>query len=182
MSVCTFAPATNLFEPQSYSRQLAPAMPRALRAARKILGCEHLAEDAVQEALVSLCQERQAPADLGGWLVRTVIHRSLHQRRTLLRRHRHELAAGQRRDDVCCDNPLHHARVAEDEARLREAIAALPEDQRRVVELRLDQGLDYEAIARVIERPVGTVRSRLHRARSSLAEAIAELGPELESG
>ncbi len=179
MSVCLSATSSlPLFDATAFARFVEPVLPRALRAARKILGCEHLAEDAVQEALLTLHRETRPPEDLGGWLVRTVVHRSLHQRRTLLRRHRHELAAGMRRDDVCCDNPLHHARDAENEARLLAAISTLPEDQRRVVELRLDQDLDYEAIAQEIQRPVGTVRSRLHRARRALAAAFPELEQE----
>ena len=57
---------------------------------------------------------------------------------------------------------------------LRE-IERLPEEAREVLVLRDMQDLSYEEIAQVVECPVGTVRSRLHRARGTLREALAPL-------
>src|SRR5262245_29319224 len=68
-------------------------LPRLLAVARRILGSDDLAWDAIQEALMCLWHEREEPRDLRGWLVRTVVHRSLHQVRSLERRRRHELSA-----------------------------------------------------------------------------------------
>jgi|SoiMethySBSTD1v2_1073268.scaffolds.fasta_scaffold456682_2 RNA polymerase sigma-70 factor (ECF subfamily) len=62
--------------------------------------------------------------------------------------------------------------------RLRSALAALPEDQRVVVALREWEGLDYEEIAAIEGVPVGTVRSRLARARTALREALGEAEAE----
>jgi RNA polymerase sigma-70 factor, ECF subfamily len=58
---------------------------------------------------------------------------------------------------------------------MREALAALPELQREVLELRLQQDLSYEEIAAVLRIPVGTVRSRLHNAVARLRETIEPL-------
>jgi RNA polymerase sigma-70 factor (ECF subfamily) len=58
-----------------------------------------------------------------------------------------------------------------DEA-LRLAIAELPEERRVVVLLRDVEGLAYEEIAEILALPVGTVRSRLHRARLDLKEQL----------
>jgi RNA polymerase sigma-70 factor (ECF subfamily) len=55
---------------------------------------------------------------------------------------------------------------------LRRAVAALPLEQRAVVALQLWDGLDYEEIAAVEAVPVGTVRSRLARAKESLRRAL----------
>jgi RNA polymerase sigma-70 factor (ECF subfamily) len=58
------------------------------------------------------------------------------------------------------------------ETALGRAIAELPEDHRIVVVLRDLEGLSYEEIARVLELPLGTVRSRLHRARTDLKDKL----------
>ena len=59
-----------------------------------------------------------------------------------------------------------------DAARLEAAIAALPPQFRETLVLRDIQGLDYREIAQVTEVPVGTVMSRLARARRRLIEMI----------
>jgi len=150
-------------------------------AARRILGCDHLAADAVQETLLSLWQQPEAPVDLPGWLVRAVVHRSLHQRRSLQRRIRHEHHAA---SAACalhehCDNPLHEAWAHELDHRLETALAALPKDQGHAFVLFEREGLDYDAIAARLRVPVGTVRSRLHRARAALQQQFATLAMEL---
>jgi RNA polymerase sigma-70 factor (ECF subfamily) len=55
---------------------------------------------------------------------------------------------------------------------LREALAKLPEEYRAPIVLREIEGANYERIAEILEIPVGTVRSRLHRARNALREAL----------
>ena len=59
---------------------------------------------------------------------------------------------------------------------LRAALARLPEHHRTILLLREMEGLDYEAIAQTLELPIGTVRSRLARARKALAELLREEG------
>ena len=56
--------------------------------------------------------------------------------------------------------------------RLEEAIARLPEAQRRVFVLVAIHGQELEAVAAVEEVPVGTIKSRLHRARAALAHDL----------
>lgn len=56
-----------------------------------------------------------------------------------------------------------------------EAIAALPEDLRSAVTLRELDGLSYEQIATVMDCPVGTVRSRIFRAREEIERRIGHL-------
>lgn len=52
------------------------------------------------------------------------------------------------------------------------ALERLPDDFRVAVVLRDVEGLEYEAIAEVLEVPIGTVRSRLHRGREALREIV----------
>ena len=63
-----------------------------------------------------------------------------------------------------------------DVARLRAAIAALPERYRAVVVLCDLEEKTYEEASEVVECPVGTVRSRLHRARALLARKLIGKG------
>lgn len=160
------------------SAALADELPRAHAVARRLLGCDHLAADAVQEALVALWRQREAPTDLRGWLVRAVVFRARHLRRTASRRRRHEHGAAEHCAlHAGCDNPLHHAYAHELGHRLDQALAELPPEQRAAFQLYVETGLDYRGIACRLSLPVGTVRSRLHRARQALQAALGGPAP-----
>jgi RNA polymerase sigma-70 factor (ECF subfamily) len=58
---------------------------------------------------------------------------------------------------------------------VNEAMEALPEDLRTAIVLREIEGLSYEEIANVMECPIGTVRSRIFRAREAIAERLRPL-------
>jgi RNA polymerase sigma-70 factor (ECF subfamily) len=55
------------------------------------------------------------------------------------------------------------------------AIAALPEDLRTAIILRELEGMSYEEIAQTMECPVGTVRSRIFRARDAISKKVGSL-------
>ncbi len=55
---------------------------------------------------------------------------------------------------------------------IRQAIEALPEELRQAITLREFDGLSYEDIATVMDCPIGTVRSRIFRARESIEQAM----------
>jgi RNA polymerase sigma-70 factor (ECF subfamily) len=61
--------------------------------------------------------------------------------------------------------------------RVRQAVATLPENYREVVVLCELQEMTYEEAAEALDCPVGTVRSRLHRARALLVEKLREAKP-----
>lgn len=63
---------------------------------------------------------------------------------------------------------------------VQQAIAALPEDQRRVIELALIEGLPYDEIADRLGVPEGTVKTRVARARARLRLGLRRLGIEDE--
>jgi RNA polymerase sigma-70 factor, ECF subfamily len=54
-------------------------------------------------------------------------------------------------------------------------MAALPEDLRTALTLREIDGLSYEEIAEIMDCPIGTVRSRIFRAREAIDEALRPL-------
>jgi RNA polymerase sigma-70 factor (ECF subfamily) len=59
------------------------------------------------------------------------------------------------------------------------AVEALPEELRTAITLREIEGLSYEEIASMMNCPIGTVRSRIFRAREAIAE---KLRPQLGTG
>jgi len=80
-------------------------------------------------------------------------------------------------DGVDCpsvdSDPLEHLTRAEATARVRKAIAVLPPAYREAIVLCELNDLDYVTAAAVMHCAVGTVRSRLHRARARLASGLA---------
>ncbi|MDA0838541.1 MAG: sigma-70 family RNA polymerase sigma factor [Planctomycetota bacterium] len=63
---------------------------------------------------------------------------------------------------------------------IQEAIDSLSEDYRMVVVLRHIEQMECQHVAEVLEWPVGTVKSRLHRARNELKERLREKLPDFE--
>ncbi|TAH38678.1 MAG: sigma-70 family RNA polymerase sigma factor [Planctomycetota bacterium] len=146
---------------------------RLLAVARRILGSEDLAWDAVQEALLALWMLRQAPPSPRAWLLRAVVHRSLHLRRGLQRRRRNEELALAACPLCTPEEPLHVLENADLRAALAQALEVLSSEQRVVFLLYEVHGLDYAAIAAQRRVAIGTVRSRLSRARAALQAELA---------
>jgi RNA polymerase sigma-70 factor, ECF subfamily len=156
-----------------------PLLGHLVSIARRILGDEDAAWDAVQEALVSLWREDEMPTNLRSWLARAVVHRSLHLARCQSRRRKHEAQAQfQRVEESDRDDPAHYLE-GEDLGRiLEEALSRIAPDQRTVLVLNVLEQMNYESIAKTLQVPIGTVRSRLNRARSALRELLTESLPE----
>ena len=74
------------------------------------------------------------------------------------------------------ENPENSLATDQLEAVVFKAIDDLPEELKVAVTLREFEGLSYEEIAQVMECPVGTVRSRIFRAREAIEKKIAGIG------
>jgi RNA polymerase sigma-70 factor (ECF subfamily) len=70
--------------------------------------------------------------------------------------------------------PAQGVQHSEQRRRLLAGLAALDPDQRAIVVLRDVQGLDYDQVAAALDVPVGTVKSRLFRARLALRQLIEQ--------
>ena len=156
-----------------------PLLGHLVSIACHILGNEDAAWDAVQEALVSLWLLDEMPTNLRSWLARAVTHRSLHLARCQSRRRKHEvLARFQRAEASDRDDPSHHLE-GEDLGRiLEEALSRIAPDQRTVLVLSVVEQMDYQSIAGTLQIPIGTVRSRINRARGALRELLIATLPD----
>ena len=72
------------------------------------------------------------------------------------------------------DGPEEQLERAEFEARFERAVASLPADQRSVFVLRFHESMSYEEISRTLDLPIGTVMSRLNRARQKLKGLLTD--------
>jgi RNA polymerase sigma-70 factor (ECF subfamily) len=68
---------------------------------------------------------------------------------------------------------------SEDEAQLQDALNRLSHEHREVLVLKDIEGMKYEEIAEMLGVPIGTIRSRLHRARLELRELLPPEEDEL---
>lgn len=144
------------------------------------LGNAEDAQDIVQEAfvqaLLKLDSFRQS-STFYTWLYRIAFNVAASQRR---RKKLDRVSLDQVRD-TSGQEPIDpgeepDARLHRQECcrQVSEALDHLPEEYRTILILREIEGYCYETIAEILELPVGTVRSRLHRARLQLRELLKE--------
>lgn len=81
-------------------------------------------------------------------------------------------------DEASRSDPSLPLERAERDAKIQRALNELPGDFRAAVVLKDLEGLRYEEIAEILNIPVGTVRSRIHRGRSELKKTLRELVEE----
>ena len=132
----------------------------------------HWAEDLVQETLVEAWRSLarfDGRCRFSTWLYGILRHRFLKGGRG---RYTVRLSAADALGQEQCTarSPDQSAEVSEDAARVRRAVAGLPEEHRLVVELRFFAGATLEEIAAALGCPLGTVKSRLHHALRKLRQ------------
>jgi RNA polymerase sigma-70 factor (ECF subfamily) len=189
---------------QAFALLLRRHRPMVLALCRRVLGDEMLAEDATQEAclqaLLRLDRLRQGER-FGSWLAGIGINVC----RMWLRVRAHECgswnalqgAGGHGQDGAgpapgrqpaasglrlvatsTQDDPATKAAAAELSASVRAAVGVLPPGQRAAVRLHYLSGLSYKETAVRLGIAEGAVRTRLHKARGTLREALRVLGEE----
>ena len=147
--------------------------PRLLALSAGICRDRHRAEEIVQEAFVRLWK---APPDAGevvwpSWLRRVVTNLSINA----LQRTKRPGAIPEFSNDPALRAPDRSDKGLEQEedlARVRRAMDRLDEPKRAILMLRAQEQLSYEQIAEHLGVPVGTVMSRLNRARAALLEEM----------
>lgn len=153
---------------------------RLFSAMVHVVGCPAEAEDIVQEAFIRAFRRLdrfQGNANFYTWLYRIALNRSVDRRRTRrptcsLETEMHELKQKTTSHEQA---PSHPMELREQNQRVQQALAQLPEGERAILILREFEEFDYATISDMLDIKVGTVRSRLHRARSHLMEKLRQL-------
>jgi RNA polymerase sigma-70 factor (ECF subfamily) len=109
-----------------------------------------------------------------GWLFRIAHNRAVDLARRLARRREESLEEAEGVADLLGTEERAISGVAV--ARVWQAIEGLPEQQRRVLVLRLGAGLTAREIAEALDKRIGTVKALQHRALNSLTRALRDLG------
>jgi RND family efflux transporter MFP subunit len=148
--------------------------PMVLRVCRSVLADAHLAEDAFQATFLVLARKGRrlwVEESLGPWLHQVALRTASCARAAAARRRRHERAAV--RDTAATAS---HEPDSDLERLLHEEIGRLPERYRVPLILCELEGLTQEHAARTLGWPIGTVKSRLARARQRLRERLLRRG------
>jgi RNA polymerase sigma-70 factor (ECF subfamily) len=148
------------------------------------IGDAAVAEEVAQDVFVAVYRSLggfRGESSLSTWIFRVAVNHCKNKRLYRSRRKvdRHEPLDGPARDDTPprqLPAPGQGAEAGlmatEAEVLVTEALDSLSEEHRQVIVLRDIQDLDYHEISEILDLPRGTVKSRLHRARSELARAL----------
>lgn len=166
-------------------RQTLPAvLPRLRRFARTLTrdvqDADDLAQNAIERALLRAAQWRAPPADataeqieaaVRSWMFGIVKNAWIDNRRA----HRRERAVVGGDEGLADIADVAQSSV-QDQLSIAAALQRLPEEQQLAVSLVLIEGLSYQEAAGIMEIPVGTLTSRLSRAREALAALLGGRG------
>jgi len=155
---------------------------RLFNAVYRLLDQPEDAQDVVQEAFISAYQSLasfKGDAQFFTWLYRIAMNAAISHRR------KHKLAVsletGSKNellidplDESAYSQPGDLLEQREEESRLKSALNRLSVEHRAVLILKDIDGQKYEDIAEIMGVPVGTVRSRLHRARTELRDLLLQ--------
>ena len=135
------------------------------------------AEELVQDTFLSVFRalpkfDTRGPAKLSSWILTIAMRLALNDLRRARKRSAIEPEVSAHLIHHRPDKDLERREIAN---AIREAIAALSPDHRAVFILREYHGEDYAAIAAALQIDIGTVKSRLSRARAALRSALEEV-------
>jgi RNA polymerase sigma-70 factor (ECF subfamily) len=159
---------------ENVHEQLVALVPRLRRFARNLARNHDDADDVVQIALERALKnwaQWRSDARLDSWLFKIVRNAWIDEVRSRMRRNQ-VFVAEEAGEEVGSDV----MEQATDVMSVQSAMARLPEDQRIAVSLVLVEGLPYKEAADVLDIPIGTLTSRLARARAALQTLLEAEG------
>jgi len=166
---------------------------RVLGLGLRLLGNREDAEDLAQDVFVRVLRALpsfRGESSLATWITRVTVNAARNRQRDERRRARHRTASLDEpvrpsgdgpvttRADLLDDpapGPERRALAAESGRRVEEALARLAPEFREALVLREVEGLSYQEIAEVLAIEIGTVKSRIARARARLQQDLADL-------
>jgi RNA polymerase sigma-70 factor (ECF subfamily) len=150
-----------------------------------MLGSFDDARDVAQDAFVLAFQKLdtfRGDSAFYSWLFRIAYNTAVSRRRkdrrgghqTSLEAAR-EQAGAEPQDNRPATDPTHSLHTEERQTIVRQALDELAEEYRTVLVLKEMEGLRYDEIAEIVDCPIGTVRSRIHRARHEMREKLGRV-------
>jgi len=164
----------------NFEELLAPHIDRLYRLGYRFSGNRHDAEDLVQELLVKLyprSNELGKIEKLGPWLSKSLYHLFIDQaRRSTSSPVVLAEGLGIELEAAACVNvgPDEHMVHQQRSTRLEEALLTLNYDQRTLIAMHDMEGYTLPELTSMLGTPLGTLKSRLHRARASLRKQLSE--------
>jgi RNA polymerase sigma-70 factor (ECF subfamily) len=145
-----------------------------------VVGSAEQARDVAQDAFLHAFEKLstfRGQSAFYSWLFRIALNAAVSARRKTSRIHGSIDATREATGDEPVDGhagvaPWHALHVAERQRMVRQALAELPEEYRTALILKEMDELKYEEIAEILNIPIGTVRSRIHRARLELRSRL----------
>ncbi len=164
--------------PDQMTRQaLIALLPRLRRFARVLTGSLADADDVVQASLEKAMlnwDQWQPGTRLDSWMFRIARNTWIDDRRRAHNRAAHDDIGAM--IDLAGDDGVALAEAGDEARKVRAAVDRLPPDQRDVVALVMLEEFSYREAAEALDVPIGTVMSRLSRAKASLAKVLAGEG------
>ncbi|MFE6648622.1 RNA polymerase sigma factor SigE [Nocardioides sp. NPDC057772] len=153
---------------------------RVYRLAYRLTGNRPDAEDLTQEVFVRVFRslDTYSPGTFEGWLHRITTNLFLDQARRK-QRIRFDALSDERASRLTSNGPTPDLAYTDQrfDDDIERALATLPPDFRAAVVLCDVEGLSYEEISEILGAKLGTVRSRIHRGRAMLRDALAHRAP-----
>ncbi len=148
------------------------------RCAYRMTGSFDDAEEIVQEAFLKAWRSRNRfryDCALKTWLYQIVINTARSWKRHLFRRRRKMNSYSLFKQFLpSTRDPEEEFEKIEMQQRMNEALSALPGEMRALIVLRDFESLPYDEIATILDVPIGTVKSRIWRARSALKKEFVK--------
>jgi RNA polymerase sigma-70 factor (ECF subfamily) len=168
----------------AFEKLVRPHFDRLYRLAWRLGGQKAEAEDLFQELLIKAYGKLDDLVGIdepGSWLCRMMYNLFIDERRRFARRRMHTVEEGELDGDGLAglpgtDDPARDNERLQRMQRLDTALSKLSDEHRLVVLLHDTEGYKLTEIQDLMGVPVGTVKSRLHRARTRLREILVQDG------
>jgi RNA polymerase sigma-70 factor (ECF subfamily) len=176
-------PVVDAYDPnREFERLLRPHLDRLYRFAHRLTTSSADAEDLFQEVMAKIYARLAEVPDLqdtGSWLCRVMYNLYIDQQRRFIRRRLVSVEENRlpgKSVESCAggEDPIVAAQLAEDIMHLDRALSVLSDEQRLILMLHDVEGYKLKEIQAFTEEPMGTLKSRLHRARARLREIVAD--------
>ncbi|MDH5473449.1 MAG: RNA polymerase sigma factor [Gammaproteobacteria bacterium] len=166
-----------------FEQLMSPNLKKLYRLAYRLTGQQHEAEDLVQDVMVKLyprLDEMQKIEKLSPWLARVLYRQFIDKLRRDQRSPVDLIIDESSFYETKSDNGQQPSEVTESEIlqkKIDYALTHLNDDQRILIMLHDVEGYNLEEIQQIQDVPLGTLKSRLNRARSKLREILKEVEP-----